>query len=44
MDVIMTNLHWFTLAWLAVITAVMFRKNNAEDDATSKIQGRFYGG
>lgn len=43
MDVIMTNLHWFTLFWLAIISAVMFRKNNIEDDATGGAQARFYG-
>jgi hypothetical protein len=41
MDVIMRNLVWFTLFWIAIISAVMFRKTNAEDEATG--QGRFYG-
>jgi hypothetical protein len=41
MDVIMRNLVWFTLFWIAIISAVMFRKSNAEDEATG--QGRFYG-
>lgn len=44
MDIIMTNLHFVTLGWLAIITMVMFRKNNAEDEMSSgNIQGRFYG-
>lgn len=43
MDVIMTNLIWITLFWLAIISAVMFRKNNTEDDATGGAQARFYG-
>jgi len=42
MDIIMSNMVWIVLFWLAVICLVMFRKNNIEDDA-SKIQGRFYG-
>jgi hypothetical protein len=41
MDVIMRNLVWFTLFWISIISAVMFRKNNAEDEATGN--GRFYG-
>ena len=43
MDIIMSNLHWIVLMWLAVICFVMFRKNNLEDDAT-KMQRGFYGG
>ena len=38
MDIIMSNLHYFTLGWIAIITLVMFRKNNKED-----IQSSFYG-
>ena len=41
-DYIMTNLHWISFFWIVILTAVMFRKNNAEDDNT-QIQGRFYG-
>jgi len=41
MDIIMSNLHFFTLGWLAIITLVMFRKNNKED--TSNMDARFYG-
>jgi hypothetical protein len=41
MDIIMRNLVWFTLFWIAIISAVMFRKNNVEDESTG--QGRFYG-
>lgn len=41
MDIIMSNLHFFTLGWLAIITLVMFRKNNKED--TSNMDQRFYG-
>ena len=44
MDIIMTNMVWFTLGWIALLSFVMFRKTNIEDDATSGgIQGRFYG-
>jgi hypothetical protein len=43
MDMIMSNLHYFTLGWLAIITIVMFRKNNAEDNSKEDFQGRFYG-
>jgi len=42
MDVIMSNLHFFTLGWLAVITLVMFRKNNKED-TSAPLQQSFYG-
>ena len=42
MDAIMTNLNWLVLFWLAIISAVMFRKNNVEDDL-SENQRRFYG-
>ena len=42
MDAIMMNMRWVVLAWIAVISAVMFRKNNAEDEA-SDIQRRAYG-
>ena len=41
MDIIMSNLHFFTLGWLAIITLVMFRKNNKED---TSMDARFYGG
>jgi hypothetical protein len=41
MDIIMSNLHLFTLGWLAIITLVMFRKNNKED--TSNMDARYYG-
>ena len=40
MDIIMSNLHFFTLGWLAIITLVMFRKNNKED---ATLDSRFYG-
>lgn len=40
MDIIMSNLHFFTLGWLVVLTLVMFRKNNKED--TSQVESRFY--
>ena len=43
MDLIMINLLWMVLFWVAIITAVMFRKNNVEDDASSKVTGSFYG-
>lgn len=44
MDLIMSNLHFVTLGWLAIITIVMFRKDNKEDDASAgSIQKRFYG-
>lgn len=42
MDIIMSNLHWFTLFWLVIISAVMFRKNNVEDES-SEISKRAYG-
>lgn len=42
MDIIMTNLHFFTLGWLAIITLVMFRKNNKED-VSAPLQQSFYG-
>jgi len=42
MDIIMVNLRWVALFWIAIISAVMFRKTNAED-AISQSQGRFYG-
>lgn len=42
MDVIMSNLHLFTLGWLAIITLVMFRKNNKED--SSGMNTSYYGG
>lgn len=41
MDIIMSNLHFFTLGWLTIITLVMFRKNNKED--SSQMDARFYG-
>jgi hypothetical protein len=31
MDVIMTNLHWIVLFWLAILSILLFRKNNAEE-------------
>lgn len=43
MDAIMMNMRWVVLAWVAVISAVMFRKTNAEDEQ-SDIQRRAYGG
>lgn len=42
MDIIMSNLHFFTLGWLAIITLVMFRKNNKED-ASGQMNASFYG-
>jgi len=42
MDIIMMNMRWVVLFWIAAITAVMFRKSNAEDD-TSEMSRRFYG-
>lgn len=42
MDIIMVNLKWVALFWIAIISAVMFRKTNAEDDV-GRVQGRFYG-
>ena len=42
MDIIMSNLHFFTLGWLAIITLVMFRKNNKED-TSAPLQSSFYG-
>lgn len=41
MDLLMSNLLYLTIGWLAIITIVMFRKNNKEDNGD--IQGRFYG-
>jgi hypothetical protein len=41
MDMIMSNLHFVTLGWLAIITIVMFRKNNKED-STGGVE-KFYG-
>jgi len=41
MDIIMMNLKWFSLCWIAIITAVMFRKDNKEDEA-SEISRRAY--
>lgn len=43
MDIIMSNLVWITLFWLAIITAVMFRKTNSEDDSSGGMNRRFYG-
>jgi hypothetical protein len=43
MDIIMANLHWVTLFWIAIISAVMFRKSNVEDDASGGMNARFYG-
>jgi len=40
MDIIMSNLHFFTLGWIAIITLVMFRKNNQEDSTGVE---KFYG-
>ncbi|MCK9430227.1 MAG: hypothetical protein M0R17_09510 [Candidatus Omnitrophica bacterium] len=42
MDAIMMNMRWVVLAWIAVISAVMFRKNNQEDEY-SEAQRRAYG-
>lgn len=42
MDIIMINLRWLSLAWIAAISAVMFRKDNREDEA-SETARRFYG-
>ena len=42
MDIIMINLRWLSLAWIAAISAVMFRKDNKEDEA-SETARRFYG-
>jgi len=42
MDMIMSNLHWFVLCWVALICLVMFTKTNVEDEA-SEMQRRFYG-
>lgn len=41
MDILMINLRWIALIWIAVISAVMFRKNTQEDE--SSINGRAYG-
>jgi len=44
MDIIMSNLHFFTLGWLAIITLVMFRKDSKESAADpTSLDGRFYG-
>lgn len=44
MDIIMSNLHFFSLGWLAIITLVMFRKNNKEDSSgQSQMNASFYG-
>jgi hypothetical protein len=45
MDFIMSNLHFFTLGWLAIVTIVMFRKNNREDNGSNEtgLEARFYG-
>lgn len=42
MDAIMISLRWVALVWIAVISAVMFRKDNREDEA-SEISRRAYG-
>jgi hypothetical protein len=42
MDAIMMNMRWVALGWIAIISLVMFRKNNAEDEA-SEISRRAYG-
>jgi hypothetical protein len=42
LDIIMSNLHWVVLCWVAIISLVMFRKNNVEDDM-SEIQRSVYG-
>jgi len=42
MDLIMRNLHWVVLFWVAILSAVMFRKTNVEDEAGEQ-QRRFYG-
>lgn len=42
MDIIMINLRWVALVWIAMISLVMFRKNNQEDEG-SNIQQRAYG-
>lgn len=42
MDAIMMNMRWVALFWVAIISIVMFRKTNAEDEI-SDIQRRGYG-
>jgi hypothetical protein len=42
MDAVMMNMRWVVLGWIAVISVVMFRKTNAEDEA-SDMQRRAYG-
>ena len=42
MHMIMTHMNTFVLVWLAIISLVMFRKNNVEDDM-SETQRRIYG-
>lgn len=42
MDAIMINLRWVVLFWLVIICAVMFRKNNQEDE-NSEMSRRVYG-
>jgi hypothetical protein len=39
---IMENLNWVIFAWIVLITIVMFRKNNTEDDNSP--QRRYYNG
>jgi hypothetical protein len=43
MDAIMMDMRWVALAWIAIISLVMFRKSNAEDEA-SDMQRRIYTG
>lgn len=42
MDTIMMNLKWVALGWIIIISAVLFRKNNQEDEA-SELSRRAYG-
>jgi hypothetical protein len=42
MDAIMLYMKWIALVWIAVISAVMFRKDNREDEA-SELSRRAYG-
>jgi hypothetical protein len=42
MDAIMMNIRWVALAWIAAISAVMFRKDSKEDES-SQLNGRAYG-
>lgn len=42
MDAIMMNMRWVALAWIAILSAVMFRKDNKEDE-NSEISRRAYG-